>query len=142
MSGSMIFIAGSECLSGPEWKEYCCKTVPAPAAKIKAYRGQESSSTTITTAVKVSTTELDKMYTNPYKTPHTTPSNSARWERMRCAATPKASITAPPMAKAGSQRSSGGDVIPPVGRPKTKIMPTDKVKRLHQKSSSEDMRRF
>src|SRR5699024_8488118 len=43
--------------------------------------------------------------------------------------------------KAGNQRSNGGEVMPPVGRPKTKITPTDTVSRPHHTSSSEDMRR-
>src|SRR5699024_5298378 len=92
-------------------------------------------------SLKISTTALDNTATNPYKIPQTTPNNNARWERMRRAIKLNKLMAARPRAKAGSQRSNGGEEIPPVGRPKTKIRPTDSGSRPHHNSSSEEMLR-
>src|SRR5699024_12625645 len=113
MRGSMIFIAGSECFSGPAWKEYCCKTVPAPAAQMRTYKGQETSSSLMPDSLKISTTALDNTATNPYKIPQTTPNNSARWERMRRAIKHNRPMAARPRAKDGTHSHNAGEAIHP-----------------------------
>src|SRR5699024_3721875 len=101
---------------------------------MRTYKGQETISSLMPDSLKISTTALDNTATNPYKIPQTTPNNSARWERMRRAIKLNRPMAARPRAKAGNQRSNGGEVKPPDGRTETELTHTKTVSRAAHNS--------